>query len=313
MVYNEAQPHKLSLCGTGMAQKNGKMIANALSELWCFLLSLFPPRGWRQLCAHVKTEREAIVIEMDFCLSLGKRQNLSFPAEPCARCWRGLAQQATLMSQRSWIVLLSALSLSRPLWRKFFCFVLAFFANAYLFIFNNIIPTYHDESTNVRQTERERERLRRRKPASRGCLRVANHPIIWMKQVAPRWESSLKWRAALACRCLWKMKAHFLFGPFNFCFFPTESGQQREVFPPMLNNWVFGSEPVKIYSPLLSLDPVARQDGIRSPGLRTPVRRAERPICSGVYREGCLRLGFTVSAWLLFMVAESSNWTGGWR
>lgn len=32
----------------------------------------------------------------------------------------------------------------------------------------------------------------------------------------------------------------------------------------MLNNWMFGSEPVKIYSPLLSLDPLACQDGIRS-------------------------------------------------
>lgn len=57
--------------------------------------------GRRQHCACVKTEREAIVIEMDLCLSLGKRQNLSFPAEPCARCWRGLPQQATLMSRRS--------------------------------------------------------------------------------------------------------------------------------------------------------------------------------------------------------------------
>lgn len=32
----------------------------------------------------------------------------------------------------------------------------------------------------------------------------------------------------------------------------------------MLSNWMFGSEPVKIYSPLLSLDPLACQDGIRS-------------------------------------------------
>lgn len=108
-------------------------------------------RGRRQLCAHAKSEREAIVIEMDLCLSLGKRQNLSFPAEPCARCWRGLAQQAILISPRSWIVLLSALAVSHLLWRKFSCF----FANAYLCIFSNIISTYHNESANVRQTEGE--------------------------------------------------------------------------------------------------------------------------------------------------------------
>lgn len=57
--------------------------------------------GRRQHCAHVKTEREAIVIEMDCVCRWEKRQNLSFPAEPCARCWRGLPQQATVMSQRS--------------------------------------------------------------------------------------------------------------------------------------------------------------------------------------------------------------------
>lgn len=83
-----------------------------------------------------------------------------------------------------------------------------------------------------------------------------------MKQVAPRWESSLKWRSVLACRCLWKMKAHFLFGPFNFFFQQSQASKGR--FFLMLNNWMFGSEPVKIYSPLLSLDPVARQDGIGS-------------------------------------------------
>lgn len=36
----------------------------------------------------------------------------------------------------------------------------------------------------------------------------------------------------------------------------------------MLNNWMSGSEPVKIYSPLPSLDPVSRQDGIRSQACR---------------------------------------------
>lgn len=108
-------------------------------------------RGQRQLCAHVKTEREAIVIAMDLCLSQGKRQNLSFPAEPRARCWRGLAQQATLMSPRSWIVLLSALAVSRLLWRKFFCF----FCQCLFIYFTNVISAYHDESANVRQIERE--------------------------------------------------------------------------------------------------------------------------------------------------------------
>lgn len=32
----------------------------------------------------------------------------------------------------------------------------------------------------------------------------------------------------------------------------------------MLNNWMFGREPDRIYSPLLSLDPLACRDGIRS-------------------------------------------------
>lgn len=41
---------------------------------------------------------------------------------------------------------------------------------------------------------------------SRGCLGVANHPIIWIKQVAPHWESSLKRRSILALGCLWKWK-----------------------------------------------------------------------------------------------------------
>lgn len=36
----------------------------------------------------------------------------------------------------------------------------------------------------------------------------------------------------------------------------------------MPNNWMLEREPVKTYLPLLSLDPVARQDGIRSQACR---------------------------------------------
>lgn len=143
-----------TLCGMRTTQENAQITVKALSELRCFLFFPFPRRPWRQHCAHVKTEREAIVIEMDLCLSLGKRQNRSFPAEPCARCWRGLPQRATLMSQRSWIVLLSALTVSRPLCRPL-CFVRVCVCECLFVFFNNIISTYHDESAKVRQTERE--------------------------------------------------------------------------------------------------------------------------------------------------------------
>lgn len=219
-------------------------------------------RGRRQLCAHVEAEREAIVIEMDLCLSLGKRQNPSFPAEPCARCWRGLAQRATPMSPRCWIVLLSALAASRLLWRKFFCFsFLQMFI--YLFIyFNNVISTHHDGSVNVRPIERERERDLAGESLQQGLFRGGQSSNYLDETGGTSLGKLIKMAFSLGLPLSLQNESTFPVWPLQF--FSKQRQASIGRFSLMLNNWMFGLEPVKIYSPLLSLDPVARQDGIRS-------------------------------------------------
>lgn len=103
-------------------------------------------------------------------------------------------------------------------------------------------------SQKERKKERERNKQQKREKdclLSRGRLRVANHPIIWIKQVAPHWESSLKWRSILALGCLWKLKHISCLDCSNFS--NTIRRGRGEAFALTLNNWMFGCRPVKIY------------------------------------------------------------------
>lgn len=120
--------------------------------------------------------------------------------------------------------------------------------------------------------EREKEKL-----ATRGHLRVANHPIIWIKQVAPHWESSLKWRSILALRCLWKWKHISSLACSDFS---NKAEDEKERLSLMLNNWMFGLEPVEIYLLFLLLNPwwTGWHDGVRCQALGF-VTGPQHPIC----------------------------------
>lgn len=126
----------------------------------------------------------------------------------------------------------------------------------------------------------QKERVKVRSP-SRGRLRVANHPIIWIKQVARHWKSSLKWHSILALGCLWKWKHISCLGCWDFYFF--FSNKVRGGFSWC---WIIGclspSQSRFTYLLFLSLNPrcTGHCDGIWCWALG-PVSRAKHPICSG--------------------------------
>lgn len=129
---------------------------------------------------------------------VAKKKNSS-PAQLFAWRWKGLQSQTRLMSaHKSWMVcLLSAFRFLIICW--VFSITICFL---YTFGYGY---SWEWCSVHICQREREKESEKDCLP-SKGRLRVANHPIIWIKQVAPHWESSLKWRSVLALGCLWKWK-----------------------------------------------------------------------------------------------------------
>lgn len=115
--------------------------------------------------------------------------------------WEDLQQKTILISaHKSWL----------------FAVCLGFFLICWAIISGNVLCTciYYGYSwKHFRMYWRKKEGKKgtkegrkKEKLPSRGRLRVANHPIIWIKQVAPHWESSLKWRSILALGRLWKWK-----------------------------------------------------------------------------------------------------------
>lgn len=97
----------------------------------------------RRSIVHMWTLRERLTYFYcywnGFMFGAAKRQNLSSPAELCARCWSGLQQQATLMSQRSWTILFCCLlSLFLANCRGGF-FVFAFFYQHYFYIITRVV------------------------------------------------------------------------------------------------------------------------------------------------------------------------------
>lgn len=227
---------------------------------------------------------------MDLCLILRKDKNPSSLAELCTLL-ESFTVSSRPMSHKRWMVCFTCWLLS----------ITPSFLHALLMVFLE---------SNVRWREREGDCL-----PSRGRLRVANHPIIWIKQVAPHWESSLKWRSILALCCLWKWK-HISW--LAYWKFSNKVGPGRrekgEAFP----CWIIGCLDLSQsrFTCYLSCWIHGGLVVMMESGLRPWALSAEQSIPSVMGWSFLMqKLSFpqshklTVSAWWPFMVHESSNWT----